>query len=266
MDGLAERARDVCPAGDTPLPLSRSPPFDGEMARPIPLSRRAFGAGFLGAAAGGVAFAQQAEVDLLLVLLNDGSGSIDADEYALQREGTAAAIERPEVLQAIARLPTRAIAVAYGEWGSPGTAALILPWALIAGPQDAEDFADRLVAAARPPQTWNAIGDALATATEWIRGAPFRAARATIDLAGDGPDMRSTIPAAVARDRAVMAGITINALAIQADGATPFMGPRNLRAHYEESVIGGPGAFVMTARDRVDFAHAIFNKLVRELA
>ena len=92
------------------------------------------------------------------------------------------------MLQAIARLPTRAIAVAYGEWGSPGTAALILPWTRIAGPQDAEDFADRLVAAARPPQTWNAIGDALATATTSVtytlvpNGTGLRA----IDRDGDG--------------------------------------------------------------------------------
>ncbi|MBM3481351.1 MAG: DUF1194 domain-containing protein, partial [Alphaproteobacteria bacterium] len=121
-------------------------------------------------------------------------------------------------------------------------------------------------AAPRPPQTWNAIGDALASATDWIRAAPFRAPHATIDLAGDGPDMRSTIPAPVARDRALAAGITINALAIQAAGSQAFMGPRNLRQHYEDNVIGGPGAFVMTASDRVDFAHAIFNKLVRELA
>ncbi len=230
------------------------------------LSRRAFGAGLVGASLVGAAHAQVAETDLLLVLLNDGSGSIDADEYALQREGTAAAIERPEILQAVARLPTRSIALAYGEWGSPGAAQLIVPWARVTGPQDAAEFADRIVEAPRPPQTWNAIGDALASATTWIQSAPFRAPRATIDLAGDGPDMRSTVPAAVARDLAVMSGITINALAIQADGSSAFMGARNLRAHYEDSVIGGPGAFVMTARDRVDFAHAIFNKLVRELA
>ncbi|MFO0294691.1 MAG: DUF1194 domain-containing protein [Rhodospirillales bacterium] len=235
------------------------------------IPRRAFGAGLLGAGLLGpgparLARAQSVEVDLLLVLLNDGSGSIDADEYALQREGTAAAVERPEILQAIARLPTRSIALAYGEWGSPGAAALILPWTRISGPQAAAEFADRLVDAPRPPQTWNAIGDALAAATDWIAAAPFRAPRATIDLAGDGPDMRSAVPAPVARDRAVAAGITINALAIQAEGSTPFMGARNLRAHYEDNVIGGPGAFVMTARDRVDFAHAIFNKLVRELA
>jgi hypothetical protein len=230
------------------------------------LSRRIFGAGLLGTVIAGAARARVVETDLLLVLLNDGSGSIDADEYALQREGTAAAVERPEILQAVARLPTRSIAIAYGEWGSPGAAQLIVPWVLVTGPQDAAEFADRIVEAPRPPQTWNAIGDALASATAWIQAAPYRAPRATIDLAGDGPDMRSTIPAAVARDRAVMSGITINALAIQADGSSAFMGARNLRAHYEDSVIGGPGAFVMTARDRVDFAHAIFNKLVRELA
>lgn len=236
------------------------------MDRVASLTRRGFGVGLLGVALAGPAPAQATGTDLLLVLLNDGSGSIDSDEYALQREGTAAAVERPEVLQAVARLPTRSIALAYGEWGSPGTAQLIVPWVRIAGPQDAADFADRIVDAPRPPQTWNAIGDALATATDWIRTAPFQAPRATIDIAGDGPDMRSTIPAPVARDRAVLAGITINALAIQAEGSSAFMGARNLRAHYEDNVIGGPGAFVMTARDRVDFAHAIFNKLVRELA
>lgn len=234
------------------------------MGSSLLLSRRGFGGGLLGTALAAAprAPAQAAEVELLLVLLNDGSGSIDEEEYRLQREGTASAIEHPQVLRSL-RGP---IAVAYGEWGSPGAAQLILPWTRIAGEDDAGAFADRLVAAPRPPQTWNAIGDALASATDWIRAAPFRAPRATIDLAGDGPDMRSTIPAPVARDRALAAGITINALAIQAEGSQAFMGPRNLRQHYEENVIGGPGAFVMTASNRVDFAHAIFNKLVREIS
>ncbi|MFM8678366.1 MAG: DUF1194 domain-containing protein [Alphaproteobacteria bacterium] len=234
------------------------------MGSSLLLSRRGFGGGLLGTALAAAprALAQAAQVELLLVLLNDGSGSIDEEEYRLQREGTAGAIEHPQVLRAL-RGP---IAVAYGEWGSPGGAQLVLPWTRIAGEDDAGAFADQLVAAPRPPQTWNAIGDALASATEWIRSAPFRAPRATIDLAGDGPDMRSTVPAPVARDLALAAGITINALAIQAEGSQAFMGPRNLRQHYEDNVIGGPGAFVMVARDRNDFAHAIFNKLVRELA
>ncbi len=231
------------------------------------LSRRAFGTGLLGTLAGSArpVAAQGGDVDMLLVLLNDGSGSIDADEYRLQREGTAAALERPEILQAIARLPTRSIAVAYGEWGSPGEPQIIVPWMRIATAEDADRFSDLLVAAPRRYQSYNAIGDGLTVATDLIRDAPFRAARAKIDVAGDGPDMRGLIPAAVARDRAVAAGITINALAIQSEGSGPAMRLTNLRAHYEEHVIGGPGAFVATARDRIDFAYAIFNKMVREL-
>jgi len=89
----------------------------------------------------------------------------------------------------------------------------------------------------------------------------------TIDIAGDGPDMRSAIlPAPAARDRAVAASITINALAIASPGSGAAMPLERLRATYEENVIGGPGAFVMTASDRNDFAYAIFNKMARELA
>jgi hypothetical protein len=237
------------------------------------LTRRVFGQAALGALvpafghAAAHAQAQANEVGLLLVLLNDGSGSIDADEYRLQRTGTAAALERPEILAAIARTSARAIAVAYGEWGSPGAPQILVPWTRIAGADDAADFAARVVAAPRQPQSWNAIGDAIAVATDLIAVAPFRSSRATIDIAGDGPDMRSQIlPAAAARDRAVAAGITINALAIAAEGSGSAMPLERLRLHYEENVIGGPGAFVMNARDRNDFAHAIFNKMVRELA
>lgn len=232
------------------------------------LSRREFGKGLLGTLAAGArpAAAQAGEVDLLLVLFNDGSGSIDAEEYRLQREGTAAALEHPQILQAIARMPTRAIAIAYGEWGTPGEPKLILPWARIAGPDDAAEFADRLVAAPRQFQSYNAIGDALALATDLIRDAPYRSARAKIDVAGDGPDMRSLVPAPAARDRAIAAGITINALAIAAEGSGAAMGPARLKQHYEDNVIGGPGAFVATARDRTDFAYAIFNKMMKEIS
>lgn len=229
------------------------------------LTRRAFGMGVLGAVAA-PALAQANDVELLLVLLNDGSGSIDPEEYKLQREGTAAAIEHPRVVQSILGMRLGAIAVAYGEWGSPGAPKLILPWTRIASAEDAADFADRLVAAPREFQSYNAIGDALTMATDLIRLAPFRAQRATIDLAGDGPDMRSQTPASVARDRAVALGITINALAIQAEGSGQAMRTGPLRDFYEANVIGGPGAFVATAKDRQDFAYAIFNKLIREIS
>ena len=62
------------------------------------------------------AAAQADEVDLLLVLAIDASGSIDVDEFRLQREGCAGALVHPAVLSAIASRPKGAIGVALVEW------------------------------------------------------------------------------------------------------------------------------------------------------
>jgi hypothetical protein len=56
----------------------------------------------------------------------------------------------------------------------------------------------------------------------------------------------------------VAAGITVNALAVLNEEP-------DLVAYYAEAVIGGAGAFVMTAATYEDFAEAILRKLLREL-
>jgi len=217
-----------------------------------------------GAIAAGIAAAQPASVDLLLVLALDASGSIDPDEFRLQREGCAEALSHPSVLAAVRSKPRGAIAVALVEWGSPGGAATVVDWMRLADERTAEALAGAVRAAPRSPQGYNAIGDAIDHAARLIAAAPFRAEETVIDVSGDGPDMRSRRPAPVARDDAVAAGITINALAIGLAPVTRLGLP--LRAHYERDVIGGPGAFVMVAEDRRDFARAIRAKLIREIA
>jgi Protein of unknown function (DUF1194) len=67
------------------------------------------------------------------------------------------------------------------------------------------------------------------------------------------------LPPAEARDRIVKAGITINGLAILTDG--PW-----LADYYRDEVIGGPGAFVLAARDEDSFAEAMLRKLTQEVA
>jgi Protein of unknown function (DUF1194) len=67
------------------------------------------------------------------------------------------------------------------------------------------------------------------------------------------------LPPSVARDRTVAAGISINGLAI-------LTGEPWLEAYYRSNVIGGPGAFVLTARDFRSFADAMLRKLVQEVA
>jgi hypothetical protein len=220
-----------------------------------------FAPALIGAAAQAQAFP---EVDLLLVLAMDASGSIDADEFRLQREGIAESIIHPAVLAAIAANPRRAIAIAMTEWGSPGGAALVGDWHRVNDAASAQVFANTALAAPRSRQSYNAIGDAITHAAALISAAPYRATERVIDVAGDGPDMRSVTLAPDARDAAVAQGITINGLAIEIAPVT--RGNEPLHVHYERNIMGGPGAFVMVAETRRDFARAMRAKMLREIA
>jgi hypothetical protein len=209
------------------------------------------------------AAAQGDAVDLLLVLAVDASGSIDPDEFALQRDGIAEAIAHPAVLGAIRSKPHGAIGVAMVEWGSPGGAATVVDWLRVADAGSAATAAAALRDAPRSRQSYNAIGDALVEAGALLAAAPWRAAERTIDVSGDGPDMRSHVPAQAARDALVAQGVVINGLAIEASSSWR---DGRLSSLYERDVIGGPGAFVLRAEDRRDFARAMRAKLIREIA
>lgn len=234
------------------------------IATPAGLPRRAMlAAPALLAAQPLPAAAQLPAVDLLLVLAVDASGSIDMDEFTLQREGIAEAIGHPAVLAAIRSRPRGAIGVAMVEWGSPGGAATVVEWMRVADAASAGLAAQAMLDAPRSSQSFNAIGDALVHAGALLAAAPWRAAERTIDVSGDGPDMRSILPAPAARDALVAQGVVVNGLAIEA--ASNWRDGR-LAALYERDVIGGPGAFVVRAEDRRDFARAMRAKLIREIA
>ena len=209
------------------------------------------------------AAAQAASVDLRLVLCVDASGSIAEAEFRLQREGYAEAFEDERLIASIRSGAARAIAVTYLEWGSPGGARVTVPWMRVGDAASAQAFADAVLAAARTPQSYNAIGDALVLAGQALATCPFPGGRGVIDVSGDGPDMRSVVSAPVARDMAVAAGHTVNALAI---GTRSFSGNASLADIYRRDVVGDPGAFVIAADDYVAFKAAIFNKLTREIA
>lgn len=209
--------------------------------------------------------AQAATVDLLLVLCMDASGSIDQSEFELQRRGYAEAISDPRIVEAMTDGEHRATAIAVVEWGSPMAAATVVQWMLVRDRPSADALAKALIDAPRSHQTYNAIGDAIEHSIRLIAAAPHQATRRVIDVSGDGPDMRGRRPAHEARDAAVAAAITINALVIVDEGMS---GPRGqgLVGHYERDVIGGPGAFVMVADGRRAFAQSIRAKLLREVA
>jgi hypothetical protein len=66
-------------------------------------------------------------------------------------------------------------------------------------------------------------------------------------------------PVPDARNAAVKGGITINGWPIT------WIEP-GLDLYYRDNVIGGPGAFVISIDDYENFANAILNKLVTEIA
>jgi len=210
--------------------------------------------------------AAQVPVDTALVLAVDASGSIDAGEFALQKEGIAQAVTAPEIVGAIRAQPLQRTAFAYVEWGGPRMVATVVAWMIVSDVPSARAFADAVLAAPRSPQSYNAIGDAIDHAAALIAACPCQPTRRVIDISGDNRDNRSLRPAPIARDAAVAAGITVNALAIIEDARLGPAGRPWLAEYYERDVIGGPGAFVEVAQRREDFTQALRRKMIREIA
>jgi len=203
------------------------------------------------------------EVGLELVLLADASGSIDADELAFQRRGYASAMTDPRVLATIESSIYGSIAVTYVEWAS--NTAVVAEWMIINSLESARVFARTLTGPPRQAYGSNAIGGALLDAKKLIEANDIRAPRAVIDFSGDSIRNFSGPSIAAARAQVLAAGITINALPI----LRPEDGRRagaNLEQEYADRIIGGPGAFMVTAQGRASFAETVRRKLVLEIS
>lgn len=210
------------------------------------------------------------EVDLALVLVTDVSRSIDDGEFALEKDGYAAAFVKPEVLRAIRNGPLGKIAVAYVEFASAFEVRTVLNFAVIEDEASARAFAARLVAAPRSYWGRTAIGAGIDHAVSMLAEGGVSAGRRTIDVCGDGTNNTGR-EAAAARDDAVAAGITINGLAIINEHPVSWtfahvQPPGGLAMYYRDNVTGGPGSFVIEIRDFRAFGEAMTRKLVAEIA
>jgi hypothetical protein len=199
----------------------------------------------------------QAAVDLELVLAIDSSGSVDFAEFDLQARGIALAFRDPDVIEAIMGAAPNGIAVCVIHWSGRHQHLAVVDWTKVTDVSSADALAATIEATGRVLIGETAIADALQFATEKLMYGPFRGARQIIDLSGDGPTNAGRDPDSI-RDAAVWSGITINGLAILNESPT-------LDLYYADHVIGGPDAFVTTARDYGDFARAIRLKLLKEI-
>ncbi len=225
------------------------------------------------AAAGGAAIVQPVRraradepVDVALVLAVDVSRSIDEDEARLQREGYRSAVTDTRVVEAIRGGMLGSVAIAYTEWAGIEYQRLVIPWTRIASQRDADAWGETLAQSPRASLSWTSISGAIDHARRVLEECPHEATRRVIDVSGDGVN-NSGPPAEQARDRAAAEGITVNGLPILND--RPTFGrppPIPLDQYFRESVIGGPGAFMIPAEDFEAFGNAVRRKLIREIA
>ncbi len=194
---------------------------------------------------------------LALALGFDVSSSVDAADYALQRDGLIAALRQPEIRAAFLE-PEAPVALAVFEWGGRRRQIMVADWTLI----ETESDLDGIIAAVARQhglQQWEptAIGAALIYARDLFDRAPDCAMQ-TLDMSGDGRNNDWLEPRRV-YEREDFGSILVNGLAIGGHES-------DIAAYYAANVIRGPGAFVEVAESHEDFPRAIRRKLERELA
>jgi Protein of unknown function (DUF1194) len=209
-------------------------------------------------------------VDLLLVLAADVSRSVDAPKFQLQREGYAAAISDPRVVDAIRSGPNGRIAICFVEWSGIGAQKVVIDWSIVKDAASARQFGDQLLEIPRSFADRTSISGGIEFAVAQLERAPFEAGRRTIDVSGDGTN-NSGRDVGLARDEAVAKGVTINGLVILSERPMVWNPehtnpPGGLAHYYQTNVVGGPGAFVIVAENFNSFGQAIVKKLIAEIA
>ncbi|MDP3197762.1 DUF1194 domain-containing protein [Tabrizicola sp.] len=198
----------------------------------------------------------EADCRLALALAVDVSRSIDSQDYAIQTEGLALALQDKDVRAAIFR-PEGDVALAIYYWSGRGFQDLVQPWVVLDSPEalDAAIWKVRRTPRPKAPLA-TALGDALSYGLDLMGDAP-ECDRRVIDVAGDG---RNNDGISVARtyEREDFTGITVNGLAVGEHEA-------DIVRYYQTEVIRGPGAFVELAPRQSDYPDALRRKLLREL-
>jgi uncharacterized protein DUF1194 len=203
--------------------------------------------------------APESQVDLNLILAVDSSGSVDDERWELQKQGYADAFRSPKVMDAIKAGDKQQIAVSMMQWTGPTLHVVMVPWMVIKDPASAELFAAAVTTA--PRQIFGggtSISGAIDYSVLMFKGAPYKAERQVIDISGDGSNNLGR-SVEQARDEALQLGVRINGLPI-------LLLEHDLDQYYRESVIGGPGAFVIPVKNYDVFAESILRKLITEIS
>jgi hypothetical protein len=210
------------------------------------------------------------QVDLLLVLASDVSRSVDTRKFELQRQGYAAALSNPRVIEAIKSGPHGRIAICFVEWSGATSQKLVIDWTIVSDFASARRIGDQMLELPRSFADRTSISAGLEFSMVQLNSAPFEAPRRTIDVSGDGTN-NSGRDISMVRDEVLAKGVTINGLVILSDTPLPWNPehtnpPGGLDNYYRNNVTGGPGSFVMVAENHNSFGQAIVKKMIAEIA
>ncbi len=184
----------------------------------------------------------------------------------LRRGLTIEALTSPLVLDAIRKGMVGKVAVTYIEWAGVNTRHVIADWSIIEDQASAEAFVQKLREAPVRRARRTSVTTAIEFSIDRLKQAQVRPIRRVIDISGDGPNNEGGLVTR-ARDAAVEAGVVINGLPIiiKRGWSSPY-DVDNLDDYYRDCVIGGPGSFMLTITEKDQFAPAIKQKILRELA
>jgi hypothetical protein len=203
-------------------------------------------------------------VDVELVLAADTSSSMDVEERQAQVDGYANAFRDGALIANLLSGPTGRIAVTYVEWSEEQR--VIVPWTLISNVHDAERLA---AAIAHTPVYHDSHGTNITGALKFSAAAlrlnQFAGRRLVIDISGDGEN-NFQLPPDPVRDAIAREGITINGLSLEIrEDKKKDWRNEPTASYYAAHVIGGPGAFLVSAYGMEDFEGALKRKLAQEM-
>lgn len=218
------------------------------------------------------------DTDFNLITAVDASDSIARHDEWLQYSGLARGVVHPDFLSQIGQGLSQRIGFLAFTWSSGGQLRIIVPWTVVASPEDALEVAAQLRAAPRidrshyegnhqaPDESQSSgasasggmtdIAAAIDAAIRLSNDSPLQGRRTVINILSNGIDNAGSTPN-LPRDAAVKQGATINGIV--------FGSRHDLPAYFERNVIGGPGAFLMTVQDPADLPKALEKKFWRDL-
>ena len=194
---------------------------------------------------------------LELILAVDVSGSIDAEEFALQNEGMAAAFDDPRLVEAIIH-QKGGIYVVLTQWSGATRQRQVTDWHHLTDAESMAEFSRQIRRGGRNWRNYStAIGEALYHALNVGRTVPVECERRVIDVSGDGVNNEGRAPRAVA-DSLQALGYTVNGLVIRGDTPDPVR-------YYQINVLAGERSFLEVADGFEDYPRAILRKLLKEI-